>query len=185
MEKTRLIPLAVLVCAGVAAADETCRTGGDGTGVLEFRAVQDGDRFTGQFTEFEVEYCWPGDRPAAGAIRVAVRPASASTDNRDRDQTLESGEFFDVDRFPESTWTSTSIEATGEGYRAGGELTIKQVTRDQPVTFTLEETGDGWRMRGESELMRLDYDVGTGEYADTGFISNRVGISFDLLLEQP
>lgn len=185
MATKRLIPLAVLALAGAVQADETCYTGGDETGTLEFTAVQDGSRFTGGFADFDVKYCWSDGDPAAGSISVTVRPASAATDNRDRDQTLESPEFFAVDEYPESTWKSTAIEADGDGYRAAGELTIRDITRDRAVTFTLEETDGGWRMRGESELMRLDYDVGTGEFADTDFIANRVGIRFDLHLSAP
>lgn len=183
MEKMIWIVTGALLLAGSLRAGENCHDGGGDTGKLEFSAVQDGSRFTGRFENFSVEYCWPGDAaPADGAIRVSVRPASAVTNNRDRDQTLESDEFFAVDAYPESTWVSREISRDGDGYRATGELTIRDITRQQPVTFSLERVEEGWRMRGEAEVRRLDYDVGTGEFADTDFIGNRVGIAFDLVL---
>jgi polyisoprenoid-binding protein YceI len=188
-----LIRISVLLLAlgpMLAAADETCFTGGDDSGFLEFSGAVEGTGFTGRFGDFSVEYCFSGSEPAAGEIRVDVRLASADTDNRDRDQTLMGPEFFAVDEHPRARWRSTRIERADEGYRGGGELTLKGITADQPIRFTLEPDGADYRVRGgftlagSADVDRQRFDVGTGDFADPEFVRNRVDVRFDVTLQR-
>ena len=174
----------------IAGADETCFSGGDGSGSLEFSGAVEGTGFTGRFGEFSVDYCMPESGPAGGEILVEVRLESADTDNRDRDQTLMGPEFFAVDEHPTARWCSTGIEPADDGYRGEGELTLKGITRTQPIRFTLEPDGADYRARGEftlagsADVNRQRFDVGTGEFADPEFVRNRVDVRFDVKLER-
>ncbi|MGK7295985.1 MAG: YceI family protein [Candidatus Wenzhouxiangella sp. M2_3B_020] len=173
-----------------AAADEACFSGGGDSGFLEFSGAVEGTGFTGRFADFSVEYCFPGSEPAAGGIRVEVVLESADTDNRDRDQTLMGPEFFAVDEYPRARWRSTRVERADDGYRGRGELTLKGITRDQPIRFTLEPDGADYRARGEftlagsADVDRQRFDVGTGDFADPEFVRNRVDVRFDVALER-
>lgn len=180
--------LALLLIAGSTASAQTCYVGGADSGGLEFRGAVDGTGFTGTFGDFEVRYCMTEEQPTDGSIDVTVALASADSNNRDRDEALLGPEFFAIEQFPESTWTSTAIRANGDGYEADGELTLRDITAPQPILFTLSPDGDDlvaegrFTMGGSTEIDRSRFDVGIGEFEDPEFVRNRVDVTFEVVL---
>ena len=55
-----------------------------------------------------------------------------------RDDHLRSEELFDVARFPQATYRSTSVRWDGDGGVVDGDLTIHGVTRQVPLDVTFE-----------------------------------------------
>ena len=56
---------------------------------------------------------------------------------------LRSGDFFDAAQFPEITFTSTAVEAAGEGkLKVTGDLTIKGITKPVVLDVTLNKAGE-------------------------------------------
>ena len=188
IENLRVAALAGLLIAAAPIAAETCYVGGADTGTLEFRGAVEGTGFTGTFGDFGVRYCMAEGAPTDGAIEVTVVLASADSDNRDRDEALLGPEFFAVERFPESTWTSTAIRAAGDGYTADGELTLRDITAPQSIVFQLTPDGEAivaegrLMMGGEAEIDRSRFDVGVGEFEDPEFVRNRVDVTFEVVL---
>jgi polyisoprenoid-binding protein YceI len=183
-----LIHALLLAAAGLAAAvPATAATpcyGADANdGELLFDGVLDGTPFTGSFNHFTVSLCLEGDDLAGADIRVSVDTASGDTGNRQGNAALRGEEFFHIARFPEAVWTSLAIRPDGDGYLAEGELTVRGVTAAQPVHLRFEP-GEPARLSGRAEILRLDWDVGTGEFADTDFLRNRVDLRFDLTLRK-
>ena len=73
-----------------------------------------------------------GDEPRLEGI---VDLTSATTDDEQRDTHLASPDFFDVERFPQATFRSTSIEDLGDGaVRVAGDLTLKGVSKEIELT---------------------------------------------------
>ena len=186
--RTRLAALALLALSAGPVAAESCFVGGANSGTLEFRGAVEGTGFTGSFGDFSVRYCMPDGQPAEGSIDVTVALASADSGNRDRDEALLGPEFFDVERFTESTWTSTAIRSNDEGYAADGELTLRDITAPQSITFSLSPDGESivaegeFTMGGSAEIDRSRFDVGIGEFEDPEFVRNRVDVSFEVVL---
>jgi polyisoprenoid-binding protein YceI len=183
-----LIHALLLAAAGLAAAvPATAATpcyGADASdGELLFDGVLDGTPFTGSFNHFTVSLCLEGDDLAGADIRVSVDTASGDTGNRQGNAALRGEEFFHIARFPEAVWTSLAIRPAGDGYLAEGELTVRGVTAAQPVHLRFEP-GEPARLSGRAEILRLDWDVGTGEFADTDFLRNRVDLRFELTLRK-
>jgi hypothetical protein len=58
------------------------------------------------------------------AVEVIIKTASVNTDNDMRDNDLRSPNFFDVEKFPEMTFSGKSVKRTGQN--------------------TADVTGDGW-----------------------------------------
>ena len=82
--------------------------------------------FQGGFTDFDITIAnEDGDPRIYGAARVE------SVDVRDETQRghLLSPDFFDAERNPEITFTSTGIRFDGDELTVDGELTIKGTTR--------------------------------------------------------
>lgn len=176
-------PLLLLVGAShVATAQTQCWVANNETGELAFQGVTEGRGFEGQFNAFDVRLCLEGQDLSTASIEVTVETGSADTNSRDRDQTLKGEAFFWVSQFPEATWTSTQIlPIDGEfSHQAQGRLSLRDVAMDQPVHMRLVGEGNGLRLVGQASILRLDYNVGMGEFEDTDFIENQVDLRFDL-----
>lgn len=84
------------------------------------------------------------------------------------DEHLNSDDFFDTTKFPEITFKSTSIKATGnDNYDVTGDLTIKGITRPLTLAMTVNKAANhpmrGTPMigiSGEATLDRSDFDLG-------------------------
>jgi polyisoprenoid-binding protein YceI len=185
-----LFPIVMALATAVSAhgAEECCYAGDATSGTLTFTGAVEGERFTGRFGDFSVHYCIRGEDPASHGIEVRVVLASADSDNRDRDSALMGPEFFAVDRFPVSVWRSTAVRREDEGYLAEGELTLKGISASQRVRYTLESGGGSllaegrFVLAGEAAVDRRRHDVGTGEFADPGFIRDQVSVDFRIEL---
>lgn len=181
MEKAlNWLVLGLLLAAGPVLAD--CYLADQDSGRLEFAGVADGAGFTGHFGEFSVRLCMEGDDLSSAQIEVQIQTGSADTGNRMRDGELHGKNLFSVAEFPQSTWTSGEIAASGEGWLAQGELALRDVRRNQPVQLQFSG-GDAPVLSGRAEILRLDWNVGLGpDFSDPDFVRNRVDLSFELKL---
>jgi polyisoprenoid-binding protein YceI len=79
------------------------------------------------------------------SVKITIDASAVDTAVAPRDADLRSPRFFDVAKYPEITFASTSIRKQGHGYAAAGDLTIHGVTR--PVTIRFKAYGpikDPW-----------------------------------------
>ena len=158
--------------------------------------MQDGSTFTftasfesesleGRFTRFDVAIDLASQESAHGSLQVTVNLAGADMGDPDMNEAIAAAEWFDVTGFPEAIFESNDIVALAPGsFVAHGELLLKGKRRDVDVPFAWSESGNTATMRGELTLERLDYDIGTGEWASGEQIGNDVILRFDLRFER-
>src|SRR5690348_1612595 len=92
----------------------------------------------GSFTDFEGTAHLDSANPAASSVGLRIKAASIDTQVADRDAHLRSGDFLDVDTYPEIVFASTSVEQVDDAlYLVTGDLTIKAVTHPVSVEFAL------------------------------------------------
>ena len=95
---------------------------------------------SGKFTQFEGTFETENDDFAAGKLNFSADIDSIHTGNEQRDGHLKSADFFDAEKFPKMTFTSTKIEKTSDAdFRITGDLTLKGVTK--PVVLNVEYGG--------------------------------------------
>jgi polyisoprenoid-binding protein YceI len=73
------------------------------------------------------------------SVTAEIDVTSLNTGNEQRDNHVKSADFFDAQRYPVATFTSTSVRPNGEAYLLDGYLTLKGVTK--PVSLALEFNG--------------------------------------------
>lgn len=94
----------------------------------------------GYFHEFDGRLHLDAENPAASTAHVTVKVASLDTGQEQRDAHLRSPDFFDVENYPDMTFTSTEVAPEEEDtYRVVGDLVIRDQTR--PVTLTVTYNG--------------------------------------------
>lgn len=92
---------------------------------------------------------------SSSTLSGSVKVSGLSTENKNRDKHLMSDEFFDVAKYPEMSFTMSSIEKGEKGYKAKGKLTIKETTKE--VTFDMiEKEGT---LQFKTTIYGLDYGI--------------------------
>ena len=188
----RALPLALLAflalaCAARADAPALTHYALDpAKSTLEFDFLQAGARNQGQFKRFTANLDFSADNLAASRLEVTVDMNSLDTGDQERDGTLRDTDLFAVKKFPQARFSATQIVKTASGYEAVGKLTIRDVTRDARVPFSLRTATEGSTtvayMSGKTGVKRLDYGVGQGDWKATDQVPNEVGVSFALRL---
>lgn len=154
---------------------------------LTFSASQVGSIVSGRFPTWTGEIVLDPSSLATSRIDIRIDTRPASTNNRDVDSLMKGPNFLDVQKFPEARFVSTAISGSGERYQANGKLTIRDVTRDVVLPFTLtiaDDPGQPGRLRGTARgrlvIKRLDYGVGRNEWAATGQVADEVTIDLNV-----
>lgn len=151
------------------------------TSRLTFEAEQSGEKFTGSFTTFTAAIDFDEAAPEKGKITATIDMASATTDDKDRRDTLPTNDWFAVKQFPTATFTSTSIRKTGDRqFEAKGPLTIKGISKEISLPFTLATTGKSTIATGGVSLNRNDYSIGQGEWKTDNYIKFPVRVQFEI-----
>jgi len=104
----------------------------------------------GNFRDFSGTLTYDPQDVTKSGVEVHIKSRSIDTGNQDRDTHLRSADFFDVDKFPEITFKSTSIEKSGDGYILHGPLTMHGVSKDLAIPFSI--TGTVKDQRGGTHL---------------------------------
>ena len=143
----------------------------------------------GSFNEFDGSGSFDADNPTRSRLQLTIEAASIDTRNADRDAHLRSNDFFDMETYPEITFTSTKVETVDpEHYRVSGNLTIKGVTK--PVTVDFEYTGTAVDpygntrigLDGTTTVNRKDWGVSWNAALEAGgvLVSEKVTLEFEV-----
>jgi polyisoprenoid-binding protein YceI len=80
-------------------------------------------------------------KPNASTLTISFPIADVATTSSKLNTHLMSADFFDAAKFPNATFTSTKVTASGTSATVVGNLTLKGVTK--PVTLAVKFTGAG------------------------------------------
>jgi polyisoprenoid-binding protein YceI len=143
----------------------------------------------GQFSRWTGTVLVPANDFGRASVQVVIDAGSIDTGVADRDAHLRSADFFDVERFPELTFTTTRVETLPNGrLTLAGDLTIKGRTR--PVILDVETHGiarDPWghdraAFTARTAIDRKDFGLTWNQVLETGgvMVGDRVEIEIDI-----
>jgi polyisoprenoid-binding protein YceI len=82
------------------------------------------------------------DNPLESSVTATIQTVSVNTGQRDRDNHLRTGDFFEAEKYPTIEFRSTGVKShEGNEFVLVGDLTIKDVTK--PVELQVEFEGVG------------------------------------------
>jgi polyisoprenoid-binding protein YceI len=93
-------------------------------------------------------------------------------------------EWFDASHFPQAQFESRKVSRAANGYEALGDLTLRGVTKEIRLPFTLAIDGRKAQAKGHVDLKRDIFGVGQGEWATGEWVALEVGVDFDLKAER-
>jgi polyisoprenoid-binding protein YceI len=150
----------------------------------------------GFFKKAQGSYSLDPVNPANSQFLFVVEVNSLDTNHAQRDQHLQSAEFFDAQRHPQMKFRSTSCQRTntpedGIVYYVTGDMTIRGVTRQVRLPLRMLGEGEGVQKDGAKdrrtafycnfEVKRSDYGMST-----IPIVADAVGItiSFEGVLQR-
>ena len=123
------------------------------------------------------------------AVEASIPVSTVSTGDPQRDTHLKSADFFDVEKYPEMTFKSTSVQKKGgDEFAVTGDLAIHGVTK--AVTFAVEGPSapgkDPWGntrigLAATTKINRKDFGLAWNAALETGGIL--VGEDVQITLE--
>lgn len=120
----------------------------------------------GRFDDFSGSFDYDEANPSANKVDISIDMNSIDTNHAERDKHLRSDDFFDVEKYPNATFTTTSFTADGDGKATlKGTLTLHGVKKD--ITIDVDQIGTGpdpWGgyrrgFEGTTTLHLSDYDM--------------------------
>jgi polyisoprenoid-binding protein YceI len=141
----------------------------------------------GNFRNFSVTIV-TAENPLESSVTAEIDLNSIDTNNEQRDNHVRSADFFDVEKFPTMTYTSTSISGNGDTFVLEGDLTLKGVTKNVPLKLELNgfaaDPYGGQRVgfSATGEISRSEFGVDIHMPMDGGgvVVSDKVQISLEI-----
>jgi polyisoprenoid-binding protein YceI len=150
---------------------------------ISFTSKQMGVPVDGRFRKFDAQVAFEPKKPEAAKISFTVDLASATLGSAETDAELAKPDWFSTKLFPQATFQSSSVKATGPGkFEVTGKLAIKSISHDVVVPVTLLQAGDQTTASGSFALKRLDFRIGDGDWKDTSMVADAVLVKFKLVL---
>jgi polyisoprenoid-binding protein YceI len=173
----------------VRAADAPAWTIDPAKSSITFTGRQMGAPSKGRFKTFSAKINFDPAALAASTVEVTIDVASAETGNPDLDAELKKPKWFDAGRFPTARFVTTALRAKGaKSYEAAARLTLRDVTQDVVLPFTVETSRDGDRLVaravGDLVVSRAKFGIGQDEWRDTAIVADAVAIHIDIVARQ-
>lgn len=138
----------------------------------------------GMFSGFEGEIMLDAENPANSSVTVSMPTKSMFTGWEQREQHFMSDDFFGATDEDVITFTSTSIELTGEDTALiTGDLTMNDVTKSVVLDAKLNQAGNhpmantAWAgFDATTTLVRTDFNL--GQFAP--FVSDEVSVAISV-----
>ncbi|WP_394392028.1 YceI family protein [Shewanella woodyi] len=152
---------------------------------IQFRVSHLGYSYVaGRFNDFKGDFSFDANKVADAKVNMVINTTSIDSNHAERDKHLRSADFLNTAKFPQATFTSTSVEDKGNGdFILNGNFTLNGVTK--PLTISATTVGEGqdpWGgyrvgFTGTTEFALKDYDI----KMDLGPASSHVKL--DLVVE--
>jgi len=131
---------------------------------------------TGQFKDFDATLTSSKEDLSDAQVTFTANVDSIDTSNEQRDAHLKATDFFDVEKFPNLKFVSTSVEKNGDELVLKGDLTIRDVTK--PVELKADYNGsvvDPWGQtkigfEAEGKIKRKEFGLTWDAVTEAGNI---------------
>ena len=149
---------------------------------VTFAGKQMGVPAEGRFKKYTARIAFDPKHPEAAKIEVDIDLSSVDTGSNESDTEVKKPSWFNVAAFPTAKFVSTAVKRISPGrYEASGKLSIKGISQDVRIPFTAQSANGFTTFEGGFTLLRLQFKVGDGIWADTDTVANEVEVRFRLI----
>lgn len=142
----------------------------------------------GKFTDFTVAIVYDDKDITKSSVNAVIKATSVDTGIERRDAHLRTADFFDVEKNPEITFKSTRIEKKGRGFIAHGTFTMRGVSKEIALPFTIngvsrdEKTGKTTLgATARTTVNRKEFGVSWARADDPNFLGDMIEIELNII----
>jgi len=150
---------------------------------IEFTGSKVTGSHEGGFKKFSGTIDLVGEKPESSSVNVDIETASIYANVDQLTQHLKTPDFFDVEKFPKATFTSTKIEPNAAGgadsYNVTGDFDLHGVKKSITFPATIKVDPDDVEVKSEFSINRKDFGISYAGKADD-LIRDGVVIRLDL-----
>ena len=142
----------------------------------------------GRITDFAGTIYTDESDPKNSSVEVKLKAASIDTRTDQRDQHLRSGDFLNVEKYPDIIFKSTRVTGDKQKFKLTGNLTIRDVTRE--LTLDVEFEGrnkDPWGgervgFSASGKIDRREFGLTWNQALETGgvLVGNEIKINIEV-----
>lgn len=148
---------------------------------LRFISKQMNVPMKGQFSQFAVQLHFDPEKLETAQISVEIQVNSIDVGGEEANEIVKGKGWFQAASFPTAKFVAQKIKMLEQDrFEAAGLLTVKDITRPVVAPFSLKRTDKTGIFSGSLTMKRLDFDLGSGVWADTEVVANEVEISFKI-----
>lgn len=130
---------------------------------ISWEGTQGGKALAGHCEKFTADIAFDPAALTASAVKVIIDTSACKTGEAQKDEYLPQAVWFNVSAFPNAVFEAKNFRHEGgDKYVASGTLTLKGVTKNVDLPFTLNIDGAKAHVVGETTLQRLAFGVGDG-----------------------
>jgi polyisoprenoid-binding protein YceI len=153
---------------------------------LGFTVLWSNEPFSAAFKKWKADIAFDPADLAHAHVDVSVDLASEASDEPDFDDGLKGALGFQISQFPAAHFVTTGFtHKSGNDYVATGKLSLKGVTKDVTLPFTLTIQGNQAHMKGTAVVVRTDYGVGQGTWSAPSPVAHEVTVTIDIVATKP
>ena len=150
---------------------------------ITFAIKEMGVPVEGRFGQWTADIAFDPKKPETGKVAFTIATASASFGNPETDAEVPKATWFNVAKFPNASFASTSIKPKGGGkFDVAGKLTVKGTSKDVVVPIALAQAGANTTATGAFTIKRNEFHIGEGEWTDTSQLADEVAVKFKIVL---
>jgi polyisoprenoid-binding protein YceI len=128
---------------------------------IKFTIKNIGITVDGRFESFTSDVFYDENNPEMSKFNGTIKVESVNTGIAKRDNHLRSDDYFDVRKYPEIRFSSTSVKNNGnDRLLVEGNLTIKNVTKKIKMNVAVSKSRSRKIFTTALQLDRRDYGVG-------------------------
>lgn len=143
----------------------------------------------GAFRDFSGTISYDAKDVSKSSVNFTAKVTSVDTGVAPRDNHLRNADFFEVEKYPDLTFKSTKVEKKGDKWEVSGDFTLKGVTKQITIPFTVNGMMKDQRgnvkmgISAQTTINRQDYGVKYGNKLPDGTLALSDIVKIDLQLE--
>jgi len=152
---------------------------------ITFTSKLMGSKLAGSFGKFSGKVSFNPDEPEKSKANLVIDIASFNAGGEELQEEAKGKDWFNTKTYPSANFIADAVKSTGaNALEIKGSLAIKG--KAVPVTILAKYQVQGKQVVFDAtlQLMRLDYGLGAGNWADTSAVANEVPVAVHLVLNQ-
>jgi len=138
-----------------------------------------------KFKKFSASIDYSPAKPETSKASVEIELASFDLGDPQYNAEVLKKEWFNTAQYPKASFVSTSMKALSPGkLQVNGTLSIKGKAVNVSFPLNVKQEGPQQIFDGSLPIKRLAFNIGEGEWKDTGMLADEVLIKFHVVTMQ-